>query len=120
MKKEIETIHAERMAIERGELAPGRVWEVTKLPDGTIQRRQLDAETDRRKQARAWKEKTEAARVRHAVNLTQADFAKFIGVSLPTLRKWERGAAEPSGAARTLLKVVKLRPEIVRDAMAAE
>lgn len=46
----------------------------------------LDPERYRRKQARAWKAKTEAAKVRHELNLTQDDFAEFLGVSLATVR----------------------------------
>ncbi len=118
-KKEIDEMIAEAHAIDRGEIAPARVREVTLQPDGSLRRVELDPEAYRRKQARAWKAKTEAAKVRHAVNLTQSEFARFIGVSLPTLRKWESGAVTPSGAARTLLKVVKLRPGIVREALSA-
>jgi hypothetical protein len=45
-----------------------------------------------RKQARAWKAKTDAAKVRHELNLTQDAFAELL-VSA-TVRKWERGTGE--------------------------
>jgi putative transcriptional regulator len=45
-------------------------------------------------------------------------FAELLGVSLATVRKWERGTSEPSGAAKTLLAVARLHPEVVRDAVA--
>jgi putative transcriptional regulator len=83
-----------------------------------MRRVELDPEVYRRKQARAWKAKTEAARIRHGLNLTQADFAGFLGVSLATVRKWERGTSDPSGAARTLLSVARLHPEAIREAVA--
>lgn len=117
-KSETETVLGEARAIERGEIAPGRVRKVTVMPGGTLKRVELDPETYRRKQARAWKAKTEAAKVRHELNLTQADFAELLGVSLATIRKWECGTGEPSGAAKTLLAVARLHPEVIREAVA--
>ena len=117
-KSEIQEITREVNAVERGEIAPARVREVTILPDGAMRRVELNPETYRRKQARAWKAKTEAAKVRHELNLTQEDFAAMLGVSLATIRKWERGTGEPSGAAKTLLAVAKLHPEAIREALA--
>jgi putative transcriptional regulator len=78
----------------------------------------VNPETYRRKQARAWKAKTEAARVRQELNLTQEAFAELLGVSLATVRKWERGTGEPSGAAKTLLAVARMHPEVIREAVA--
>jgi putative transcriptional regulator len=40
----------------------------------------------------------------------------MLGVSLGTVRKWERGTIQPSGAARTLLRIVAKHPAIVREA----
>jgi hypothetical protein len=37
-----------------------------------------------------------------------------------TIRKWERGTGEPSGAAKTLLAVARLHPEAIREALAVE
>lgn len=51
-------------------------------------------------------------------DLTQQDFATLLGVSLATVRKWERGTGEPSGAAKTLLAVARLHPEVIREALA--
>jgi putative transcriptional regulator len=53
------------------------------------------------------------ARVRSG--LTQAQFAALLGVSKRTLEQWEQGRREPSGAARTLIKVAELHPEVLRD-----
>jgi putative transcriptional regulator len=115
-KQEIQEMIREVHAVERGETAPARVREVTRLPDGTLRRVTLNPETYRRKQARAWKTKTEAAKIRHELDLTQEDFAALLGVSMATVRKWERGNGEPSGAAKTLLAVVRTHPDIVRKA----
>ncbi len=117
-KSEIETVLGEVRAIERGEIAPGRVRKVTVMPGGALKRVELDPETYRRKQARAWKAKTEAAKVRHELNLTQNAFAELLGVSVATIRKWECGTGEPSGAAKTLLAVVRINPEVVKEAVA--
>lgn len=89
-KSEIQEITHEVHAVERGEIAPARVREVKLLPGGAMRRVELDPETYRRKQARAWKSKTEAAKVRHELDLTQQNFAAMLGVSLATIRKWER------------------------------
>jgi putative transcriptional regulator len=53
------------------------------------------------------------ARVRSG--LTQAQFAALLGVSKRTLEQWEQGRREPSGAAKTLIKVAELHPEVLRD-----
>jgi putative transcriptional regulator len=41
--------------------------------------------------------------VREKTGLSQAKFAKLLGVSVRTLQEWEQGRRAPSGAARTLL-----------------
>ena len=115
-KREIEELHSEVRAMEHGEITPGRVWEVIRQPDGSVLREALDPETYRLAQAREWKAKTEAARVRREINITQDAFARMLGVSLGTVRKWERGTIEPSGAARTLLKIAAKYPGIVQEA----
>jgi putative transcriptional regulator len=117
-KSEIKTILREVKSVERGETAPARVREVSLLPGGKLRRVELNPESYRRKQARAWKAKTQAARIRHELNLTQDAFAELLGVSLATVRKWERGTGEPSGAAKTLLAVARLNPEVIREAVA--
>lgn len=85
--KRFQTVLCEVHAVECGEIAPGRARKVTILPSGTLKRVDLDPETYHRTQARAWKAKTEAAKVRHELNLTQDAFAELLGVSLATIRK---------------------------------
>jgi len=119
-KQDIELLEREAFAMERGEIAPGRVWKVTKRADGTVKREAINPETHRVAQARAWKAKTEAARIRREINVTQEGFARMLGVSLGTVRKWERVTIQPSGAARTLLKIAAKHPEIVREACGAQ
>ena len=57
-----------------------------------------------------------AAQARSHVGLSQAEFAKLLGVSLRTLQDWEQGRREPSGAAKTLLKIAAQNPDAVRAA----
>ena len=47
--------------------------------------------------------------------LSQASFAALLGVSVRTLQDWEQGRREPSGAAKTLIRVARLHPEILRE-----
>ncbi len=55
------------------------------------------------------------ARVRLSAGLTQVQFAALLGVSRRTLEQWEQGRRQPSGAARTLVRVAERHPEILRD-----
>ena len=57
--------------------------------------------------------------VRKEANLTQAQMAALMGMSLSGYRKWEQGAREVSGPAQVLLRVIKAEPDAVRRALAA-
>jgi putative transcriptional regulator len=48
--------------------------------------------------------------VREKTGLSQADFARLLGVSVRTLQEWEQGRRSPSGAARTLLMIAAKNP----------
>ena len=54
-------------------------------------------------------------RARLKSGLTQGQFALLLGVSRRTLEQWEQGRREPSGAAKTLIRVAELHPEILRE-----
>lgn len=56
--------------------------------------------------------------VRAKVGMTQVEFAKTFGISVSTLRHWERGDRIPQGAARVLLHVVAKEPQAVLRALA--
>src|ERR1700674_871387 len=53
-------------------------------------------------------------RARLKSGLTQAQFAGLLGVSKRTLEQWEQGRREPSGAAKTLIRVAELHPEVLQ------
>ena len=57
-------------------------------------------------------------RAREKSGLSQSEFAELLGVSVRTLQDWEQGRREPSGAAKTLLKVAERYPEILREVAA--
>jgi len=80
----------ETAAIRRGELAPGRVTEIS-TPD--------------------------AKTVRAKVGLSQSDFAQLIGVKIATLRNWEQHRRQPTGPAAALLTIVEKEPEAALRAL---
>jgi putative transcriptional regulator len=53
----------------------------------------------------------EAAEARSRTGLSQEQFARLLGVSARTLQDWEQGRREPTGAAKTLLRVAYEHPE---------
>jgi putative transcriptional regulator len=52
---------------------------------------------------------------RNTSGLSQGQFATLLGVSKRTLQEWEQGRREPSGAAKTLLRVAETHPEVLRE-----
>lgn len=50
------------------------------------------------------------ASIRARTGLSQANFARLLGVSVRTLQEWEQGRRAPSGAARTLLQIAASNP----------
>lgn len=57
---------------------------------------------------------TAAAKARASIGMSQQEFAELLGVSARTLQDWEQGRREPTGAARTLLKVAAKHPKVLR------
>jgi putative transcriptional regulator len=55
--------------------------------------------------------------IRQALGLSQEEFAQRFGIPIGTLRDWEQGRAEPDQAARSYLKVIARRPDVVRKAL---
>jgi putative transcriptional regulator len=57
---------------------------------------------------------TAATEARMKVGVSQSAFAQLLGVSVRTLQEWEQGRREPSGAAKTLLRIALRSPEAIR------
>ncbi len=51
--------------------------------------------------------------IRQETRLTQDEFASAFGISVATLRHWERGDRKPHGPALVLLNLVKKAPDTV-------
>jgi putative transcriptional regulator len=62
---------------------------------------------------------TDIQKARKRLGLSQDQFADAFGVSASTLRKWEQGQRAPTGAAKTLLKIIEREPEAVVRALKA-
>ncbi|WP_394753618.1 helix-turn-helix domain-containing protein [Crenothrix sp.] len=58
-----------------------------------------------------------ARRVRKRLGLSQTEFSHRIEVSLDTIRNWEQGKRRPTGAAKTLLKILDKAPEAALAAL---
>ena len=57
--------------------------------------------------------------IRKSANVSQAQFAKLIGVNLRTLQNWEQGRTRPTGPALALLKIVASNPRSAIEALHA-
>lgn len=55
---------------------------------------------------------------RAKAGLSQSEFAALLGVSARTLQEWEQGRRQPTGAARTLLRVAAAHPQVLLELQA--
>jgi putative transcriptional regulator len=74
--------------------------------EAEIERQTAFDDAEAAKDAAAW-----VRRVRRRAGLSQAEFARRLGISVATVRGWEQGKLSPQGAARTLLRVIDRVPE---------
>lgn len=93
MKKELfdELLESVKQAkaIEKGELKPARMFHVNP--------------------------KTDIAKVRGKLGLSQSKFAAVLGISADTLQNWEQGRRSPTGPAKVLLKIAIRHPEVLLE-----
>jgi putative transcriptional regulator len=55
------------------------------------------------------------ARVRKLMKLSQPVFADALNVSSASVKSWEQGVNEPSGAALRLLQIAERHPEVILE-----
>jgi putative transcriptional regulator len=59
----------------------------------------------------------DVAKIRQNLDLTQDEFADFMGVNVKTLQNWEQKRREPQGPARSLLRIAEKAPEAILKAL---
>ncbi len=57
--------------------------------------------------------------IRERLGVSQDKFAMILGVSKRTVENWEQGRRHPTGAARSLLRIVEADPEHALQALRA-
>lgn len=57
----------------------------------------------------------DVAAIRAETGLSQAEFARSIGVAKGTLLNWEQGRRQPTGPAQVLLAMIAKRPNLVGE-----
>ncbi|MFI0375983.1 MAG: NadS family protein [Candidatus Thiodiazotropha sp.] len=57
--------------------------------------------------------------IRERIGVSQEKFALLLGVSKRTVENWEQGRRHPTGAARSLLRIVEADPEHALRALSA-
>ena len=61
---------------------------------------------------RALSEPSNPKEIRAKLNLSQSAFAGLMGVSVRTVQDWEQGRREPSGPAKSLLRIAEQHPTV--------
>jgi putative transcriptional regulator len=61
----------------------------------------------------------EVRKVREALQLSQALFAKVLNVSVNSVRKWEQDERHPSGPSARLLQIAQTHPEYLLNELKA-
>lgn len=64
---------------------------------------------------REFNEPSSPQTIRKKLNLSQSAFAGLMGVSLRTIQDWEQGRRQPSGPAKSLLRIAEQYPEVFRE-----
>jgi DNA-binding transcriptional regulator YiaG len=72
--------------------------------DGTIEREEIIPA-----------ERSIVLTARAKTGFSQAQFAALLGISVRTLHDWEQGRRQPSGAAKTLLKIAFQHPDVLKE-----
>lgn len=90
----------EALAHQRGEITL-RTTDL-ELPDAPPQYRQADVK-----------------RIRSQLHFSQGVMARFMGVSVATVRSWEQGLKQPAATACRLMEIIQAQPRLVRETIVA-
>lgn len=93
----------------------GRQTRFEPLMDGSVRRTVTLANGTVQSQEVLVGPKWQLLAARSQSGLSQSEFAKATGVSVRTLQEWEQGRKVPSGAARSLLKLVSRHPHLLAE-----
>lgn len=63
--------------------------------------------------ARAWRKEQIAELRKGLFGVSQPVFASLLSVTVSTVRAWEQGQKSPSGAARRLLEIAAIAPDVL-------
>lgn len=90
---------------------------MTEIPELTAAQleRAIPARVRKRLIAGRFESGEDVAVLRRFVGLTQARFARAMGISVHTLRNWEQGRRQPEGPAVALLRIAARHPRILRE-----
>ena len=90
---------------------------MTDIPELTAKQlaRAMPARVRKRLMLGQFESGDDVAALRRFVGLTQAQFARAMGISVHTLRNWEQGRRRPDGPAIALLRIAARHPRIIRE-----
>lgn len=90
---------------------------MTDIPELTEQdfARAIPARIRQRLMAGQFESGEDIAALRRFVGLPPDEFARAMGISLPTLRNWEQGRRHPEGPAIALLRIAARHPRVLRE-----
>jgi len=91
-----------------------RMTEIPELTKGQLDRA-ISARARKRLMNGQFQSGDDVAMLRKFVGLTQAEFAKAMGISVHTLRNWEQGRRHPEGPAIALLRIAARHPRVIRE-----
>ncbi|MEO8903381.1 MAG: helix-turn-helix domain-containing protein [Polyangiaceae bacterium] len=108
---------AGRPSPSRGSSVCIGVSEMTDIPELTAAQlaRAIPARVRKRLMQGRFESGDDVAALRRFVGLTQARFARAMGISVHTLRNWEQGRRTPDGPAIALLRIAARHPRILRE-----
>ena len=90
---------------------------MTDIPELTVDQlgRAISARVRKRLMQGKFESGQDVAALRRFVGLTQAEFARAMGISVHTLRNWEQGRRTPEGPAIALLRIAARHPRVIRE-----